>query len=663
MKKKFIFLVIYILIVFLFSTYIMHYCYVISEVGFSNATTEKTLSSLGHSPFLVYGLINSSETVLVGMMLSFATCTMITMFILFSVFNNKNYKYKGVEHGSARFATLSEIKTVIDSNENNNRILSMNARLSLNGRKIRRNSNIAIFGGSGAGKTYFWLKPNLMQKNSTYIITDPKGEILRECGKMLEDDGYIVKVFDLTDIDNSDYYNPLAYIDMDKEQDIISLISFIMENTNDGQKSKDPFWDGAEKMLITAMFFYILYEGGENEKNIDTMMYLINKIDLNKKPNEIDVVDELFGEFAEKYGRDHIAIRNYLAFRNGGEKNQGSILLTNSARLNLFNLVALKKLTSADTIDLKSIGDEQKVALFIITSPADRSLNFLAGLMYTQLFKILDNKANKIYGGSLPIPVAFFLDEFANIGKIPNFTEILAYARSLNISIVPILQSLSQLKKMYEKDWESILDNCDTTIFLGGKGADTTKYFSEMLGTTTIDMLAQNKSYGQQKSTSLNESNLGRKLLTPEELSQLDVNKCIVFIKGHFPFMDKKFVPSSHKNYKLTGDYDKCNQYQFRREEIEFDFNFGKKEAPIEKEIDIEYIQNEIEAELTEDTVNCVEEQKDMVDNFDNIVDEIFTDDFDNEESEEFQDQFVMSEEDLQEKISKMDNAELQDMI
>ncbi len=643
--RKILFLIIVLFIATFLCLYSSHALYVCSQVGFDSLTNRLVLKSIFNEPFIIYNqtLINSNDNVFIGFALNIIilviTLAIILIYVAFPT--NKNYKYKNIEHGSAKFSTKSEMKAIRDKDLVNNRILSKNALLSLDGRKIRRNSNIAVFGGSGAGKTYGFLKPNLMQMNSSYIITDPKGEILRETGKMLEDNGYKIKVLNINKLSESDNYNPFAYINMEEEQEIITLINFLMENTNDGQKSKDPFWDGAEKMLITAMVFYIMYEGGENEKNIDTMMYLINKINLNKEEGEIDVIDILFSDFAEKYGYDHIAVRNYNSFRNGGAKNQGSILLTNSARLNIFNLDVLKKLTSIDTIDLKSIGDKDKVALFILTSPADRSLNFLAGLLYTQLFKILDTKANQQYGGALPYPVAFFLDEFANIGKIPNFPEILAYARSLNISIVPILQSLSQLKKMYEKEWESIIDNCDTTIFLGGQGAETTKYFSEKLGNATIDMLANNKSFGQQKSISVNESKLARKLLTPEELASIDVNKCIVFVKSLNPFMDYKYNPKKHKNFKLTGDYDKCNQYKFVRKENDFDFDYGEIS---QNKSEIDDINNLVEQQIDNSfdiTYKSNNEENLMVSNLEDDIDSLGIDNVGNFTEIEDNDEFL----------------------
>lgn len=597
MKGKIIALIIFFLGCFFFCLYIMHLCYVSSMVGFLNIQNGDVIKSLINNPLIVYGVLETNKAVFIGFILSFCMCAIFFLVIVSSIFNNKNYTYRDKEYGSAKFATIKEMQILKDKNYENNRILSENTLLSMNGSVSKRNNNVCVFGGAGARKTTGIVYPNIMQLNSSYIISDPKGEILRTTGKMLKDADYEIRVLDLTNVKNSDYYNPFSYINEDKEQDIITLIDFIMNNTNNGQKSKDPFWDGAEKMLITAMFFYIIKEGGENEKNIDTMMYLINKIDLNKKEDEIDIIDILFDDFARKYGEDHIAVRNYISFRQGGAKNQGSILLTNSARLNLFNLEDLRNLTNRDSLNLKTIGDEERVALFITITPTDKSLNFLAGLMYTQLFKILDHKANIEYGGSLPTPVTFLLDEFANIGKIPNFPEILSYARGLNVGIVPILQSFSQLKKMYKDEYESIIDNCDTTVFLGGQGLDNLKYFSERLGKATIDMTNQNKSFGHSRSVSLNESKTGRNLLTPDEVGTMDINKCIVFIRNVNPFIDNKYNFKKHKNFKLLGADDKNNQYVHKRKESENNVKLDKvyDDATEEEQEMVNNVEQEIE--------------------------------------------------------------------
>lgn len=536
----------------------------------------------------------------VGALISFA------MTYILSNTKKQNFSYKGKEHGSARFARKKEMESVQDKDHQNNVILSQNAKISMNGKKIRRNMNVAVFGGSGAGKTFFFLKPNLLQLHSSYIITDPKGEILRSIGKYLKENGYKVKVLNLIEMEKSDMYNPFDYIDHRNQHEVITLIKFIMANTNDGEKSKDPFWDSAETMLMTALFFYVLEKAGKNERNIDTVMYLANLIDLNKGEGEKDVVDLLFEEL-EKEDSNHIAVRNWKAFKNGGEKNQGSILLTNSARLSLFNVDTVRTLLQHDTLELEKIGEE-KTALFIIVSPTDSSFNFIAGMMYTQLFKILDDVANRKYGGSLPIPVRFLLDEFANIGKIPNFEKILAYARSLNVGITPIFQSLGQLKEMYEKSWGAVLDNCDSTLFLGGQDIEGLKYFSEKLGKVTIDIRSQNKSYGQSKSTSLNDSLTGRELLTPEELSRMDVNKCIAWIKGLRPIFDDKFNTLKHKDFDKLADNNPKNAYVHKPMRL----NMKEPKADVVFEPKVEHYEVDEEIENYEEEMFGIEEIANM---------------------------------------------------
>lgn len=553
---------------------------------------------------------------------NFAILGFIVPILVFLIIYTQNYskKYRiGKEHGSSRFATMNEIKTVADKNEKNNTIISQNVKMSLNGRKIRRNMNTLIVGGSGDGKTRFFLKPNILQDNSSFVITDPKGEILQSLGNFLKEKNYKIKVFNLVEMGKSDFYNPFEYIREGYEEDVITLINTIIVNTSAGKKGGDPFWDNSEKLLLQAIFFYIMEVGSKEEKNMSMVLKLLSLIEVrDDEPNFKSPLDIMFEDFEEEYG-DHIALRQYKAFRTAPAKTALSIAITASSRLAPFNIDTVANVMNSDNLELDKIGEE-KTALFIITSPADTTFNFIASMMYTQLFIILDFRANRVHGGSLPIPVRFFLDEFANIGKIPNFEKILAYARSLNIGIVPILQSMSQLKEMYEKSYASIIDNCNTILFLGGTGTETTEYVSKMLGKETINHTALNKSYQRGKSISFNNNILGRELMTSSEIRIMGVEECLIFIKALNPFKDLKYKYEEHKNYKYTADYDINNTYELKENEERIKNKFLEyiEDNGLYKVLNEELLQAEIIASTVEDG----DYNDDDVEKYSNLLDE-----------------------------------------
>ena len=472
--------------------------------------------------------------------------------------NQKKYRH-GEEYGSARWGTKKDLSDLIDKNPEQNILLSKWVRISMDTRKLGRNNNhVLVIGGSGTGKTRFFLKPNLMQMHSSYAITDPKGEVLASCGKMLADHGYKVRVLNLVEMAASDSYNPFVYLRPGRDEDVMSLIRCIMENTTpSGQKSSDPFWEKAEMLFLQAICFYIVYEAPPAEQNFSMVMELIRAGDVrdNADPEYQSPLDILFAELSD----DHIAKMQYEGYKQAAGKTAQSIVISAYARLAPFNIASVAKLTATDTISLDTLGTE-KTALFIIISPADTTFNFIAAMMYSQLFMRMDYIANWKYHGSLPVPIRMLFDEFANIGKIPDFEKILAYARSLNIGITPIFQSLSQLKEMYEKSWEGIVDNCESLLFLGGQGVETAKYISEKLGKTTIDSQNNSKSFGKDKSYSQQYQKLGRELLLPDEINKLPENKCIVFA-GKRPFLSRKYDIKKHPRYKLLGDYRPSNRY------------------------------------------------------------------------------------------------------
>ena len=469
--------------------------------------------------------------------------------------NAKKYRH-GMEYGSARWGTQKDIEPFEDPVFANNVILTRTERLMMGNRPKNpanaRNKNVLVVGGSGSGKTRFWLKPNLLQCHSSYVVTDPKGEILRDTGKLLESKGYEVRVLDLISMEKSHCYNPFVYLQNDN--DVQKLVTNLFKSTTPkGSQSQDPFWDTSASMLLLALVFYLHYEAPEDEQNFAMIMEMLRAGAIEDEDDtRPSPLDELFAEL-EISNPDHIALKYYRSYHSGAAKTLKSIQITLAARLEKFNLESLASLTTTDELDLPSLG-EQKVALFALIPDNDSSFNFLVSILYTQLFQQLFYAADHIHGGSLPVPVHFLMDEFANVSLPDDFDKILSVMRSRGVSVSIILQNLAQLKALFEKQWESIVGNCDEFLYLGGNEQSTHKYVSELLGKETIDTNTFGKSTGRSGNYSTNYQISGRELLTPDEVRMLDNQYAILFIRGERPVMDFKYDILKHPNVALTTD-------------------------------------------------------------------------------------------------------------
>ena len=457
------------------------------------------------------------------------------------------------EHGSAKWGEVKEInKRYQQKPKDSNKILSQHLSIGYNAKAHRRNFNTIVVGGSGAGKTRFYAKPNLMQANTSFVCLDPKGVLLRDTGGLLKAKGYEVRVLDLINMERSDCYNPFMYIESDN--DIQRLATNLFKSTTPkGSQSNDPFWDTAASMLLLALVFYLHYEAPPEEQNFAMVMELLRNGDIDED-NEAagSVLDDLFA-LLEYENPNHIALKYYKSYRSGSAKTLKSIQITLAARLEKFNLDSLAELTSTDELDLKSLG-EKKVALFALIPDNDTSFNFLVSILYTQLFQQLFFVADKKYKGSLPVHVHFLMDEFANVSLPDDFDKILSVMRSRGVSVSIILQNLAQLKALFEKQWESIVGNCDEFVYLGGNEQSTHKYVSELLGKETIDTNSYGRSDGLRGNFSTNSQVAGRELLTPDEVRMLDNKYAIVFIRGERPVLDLKYDILSHPNIKLGTD-------------------------------------------------------------------------------------------------------------
>ncbi|MCM1061332.1 MAG: type IV secretory system conjugative DNA transfer family protein [Eubacterium sp.] len=497
----------------------------------------------------------------------------VGIYALVKYTSRKRLHRKGEEHGSARWATEAEAKKLADKKKvkkgeiDNNILLTQEVKMSLNTRQHRENLNVLVIGGSGSGKSRFYVKPNIMQLNTSYVVTDPKGELLRSTGKLLEDNGYKIKVFNLIDMQNSHNYNPFAYVydrktgELNKSY-VIKMVNVLMKNTKqEGASGGDQFWDDATKALLSALAFYLLEKGAENEKNFAWVMQLLKQAEV--KEDEEDYESPLDLKFKELETEDptSMAVSYYKDFKKAAGETAKSILISCAVRLQAFNLPDVANLTHTDTLELDKIGDD-KTALFVIIPSSDVTFNFLAAMMYTQLFDTLYDTANFKYNGRLPVHVRCLLDEFANIGTIPEFDKLLATMRSMEISANIIIQNIAQLKKMYEKSWEIITGNCDSLLFLGGQEASTTEMISKRLGKETIDVVAQNRTKGHRNnSTSINNSIMGRELLTADELTVLPTDECILMVRAFHPFYCHKYDIEKHPNYQYLEDSDKNNAY------------------------------------------------------------------------------------------------------
>ena len=474
--------------------------------------------------------------------------------------SRRNYR-RGEEHGSAKWGSAKAVnKKYRAANFEDNKIFTQNVRMGLDGRKHRRSLNTVVVGGSGAGKTRFYAKPNLCQANTSFVVLDPKGELIRDTGYLLKQKGYEVRVLDLLNMERSHCYNPFVYLRDDN--DVQRLVTNLFKSTTPkGSQSNDPFWDTAASMLLLALIFYLKYEAPPSEQNFPMVMEMLRAADVREDCDEYtSPLDELF-ERLEMRNPDHIAVKYYKDYHSGSAKTLKSIQITLAARLEKFNLSSLAGLTATDELDLPSLG-EKKVALFALIPDNDTSFNFLVSILYTQLFQQLFYLADHKYGGSLPVPVHFLMDEFSNVSLPEDFSKILAVMRSRQVFVSIILQNISALKALFEKEWESILGNCDEFLYLGGNETSTHKLISESyLGKATIDTNTYGKSSGRSGNYSTNYQITGRELMTPDEVRMLDNRYALLFIRGEPPIMDEKYDILKHPNVALTTD-GKAKPYQ-----------------------------------------------------------------------------------------------------
>ena len=469
-------------------------------------------------------------------------------------FSSRENRRPGEEHGSAKWGVVSQIvKRYADFKERFNNILfSQTMRIGLNAKKHRRNLNVLVVGGSGAGKTRFYAKPNIMQCNTSFIIADPKGEMLRSVAPLLLEKGYDVKVFNLITPSNSDGYNPFTYIRTD--EDVIKLITNLIQNTTPkNAQQNDPFWEKSEIALDTALMLYLLHEAPPEEQNFEMLMFLIENAAAMEDDDEYQSPVDLLFQGLEDENPEHIALKQYKIFKQASGKTAKSILISAAVRLAAFNLPEIARMTSYDNLDLGSMGEKKK-AIFCVIPDNDNSFNYLVGMLYTQAFQELYYRADHKHGGELPIPVHFVMDEFANVALPDNFERLLATMRSRRISVSIIIQNMAQLKALFKDSWESLVGNCDTMLYLGGNEQSTHEYISKMLGKETIDTRTRGITRGSHGSSNTNYQNAGRELLTLDEVRLLDNSNALIFIRGEKPIMDKKFDILSHPNIKLTAD-------------------------------------------------------------------------------------------------------------
>ncbi|MCM1008267.1 MAG: type IV secretory system conjugative DNA transfer family protein [Ruminococcus flavefaciens] len=515
----------------------------------------------------------------------FITAAAFKLFLYIKKKNKKNYRDKE-EYGSARWGTAKDIEPYVDTeNPKNNIILTQTECLTMNGRvpnpKYARNKNILVVGGSGSGKTRFFVKPNIMQMHSSYVVTDPKGTIVLECGKMLQTAGYRIKVINTINMDKSMHYNPFAYLH--SEEDILNLANTIITNTKgEGDKSGEDFWVKAERLLYVAFIALIYYEFPAEEKHFGTLLWLINQCETREDDETFkNRVDIAFEKLEKKKGEDHFAVRQYKKYKLAAGKTAKSILISCGARLAPFDIEKVRKMMAYDEMELDTLGDpDQKTALFVIVSDTSTTFNFIIAMLYTQLFNLLCTVADDKYGGRLPTHVRCLLDEFANIGQIPNFDKLIATIRSREISASIILQSKSQLKAIYKDNADTIIGNCDTELFLGGKEKSTLKELSEILGKQTIDLFTTSETRGQSQSSGTNYNRTGRELMSQDEIAVMDGGKCIMQIRGTRAFFSDKFDITKHDRYKELSDFDPKNTFDIT--------GYVKSRAKIKKNDEIE---------------------------------------------------------------------------
>ena len=545
---------------------------------------------------LLYAM-EHADRILTGLQPSFNWCDMLTGIVAAVILkllvwqkqSDAKKLRKGIEYGSARWGNAEDIKPYMSEDPWMNIPLTATEALTMESRpkqpKYARNKNIVVIGGSGSGKTRFFVKPSVMQMNCSMVITDPKGTLIEECGKMLAKgppkkdkngnimkdksgkvvhEPYVIKVLNTINFSKSLHYNPFAYIR--SEEDILKLVTTIIVNTKgEGEKASEDFWVKAEKLLYTALIAFIWYEGDEEEKNLNTLLDLLNESETREEDETYqNPVDMMFQELEER-DPQHFAVRQYKKYKMAAGKTAKSILISCGARLAPFDIAELREIMSYDEMELDKIGD-RKTALFLIMSDTDTTFNFVIAMLQSQLFNLLCDKADDEYGGRLPVHVRVIADEFANIGQIPQFDKLIATIRSREISASIILQSQSQLKAMYKDSADTILGNCDTTLFLGGKEKTTLKEMSELLGKETIDLYNTSETRSNQKSFGLNYQKTGKQLMTEDEIAVMDGGKCILQIRGARPFFSDKYDITKHKNYRLLADENEKNRYKVEKE-------------------------------------------------------------------------------------------------
>ncbi|HGM1346889.1 TPA: VirD4-like conjugal transfer protein, CD1115 family [Clostridioides difficile] len=501
----------------------------------------------------------------VDLLIGVAGAVLIRLIVYVKGKNAKKYR-KGIEYGSARWGTAEDIKPYIDPVFENNVLLTQTERLMMNNRpkqpKYARNKNVLVIGGSGSGKTRFFVKPNLMQLHSSYVVTDPKGTVLIECGKLLQRSGYRIKVLNTINFKKSMKYNPFAYIR--DEKDILKLVNTLIANTKgSGEKSGEDFWVKAERLLYCALIGYIHYEAPEAEKNFTTLLEMINASEAREDDAEFQSPVDLMFERLEEKDPEHFAVKQYKKFLLSAGKTRSSILISCGARLAPFDIKELRELMESDELELDTLGD-RKTALFIITSDTDSTFDFVTAMIVSQLFNLLCTKADDVYGGRLPVHVRCLLDEVANI-TIPNLERLISVFRSREISACLVVQAQSQLKAIYKENADTIIGNCDTTLFLGGKEKTTLKEISEVLGKETIDSFNTSENRGRDVSHGLNYQKLGKELMSQDEIAVMDGGKCILQLRGVRPFFSDKFDITKHPKYKYLSDFDKKNTFDIEQ--------------------------------------------------------------------------------------------------
>ena len=546
----------------------------------------KLLYAMEHADRIFTGILLSFDLrdLLVGV-----TVAVVLKLLVWQKQSDAKKLRKGIEYGSARWGNAEDIKPYMSEDPWMNIPLTATEALTMESRpkqpKYARNKNIVVIGGSGSGKTRFFVKPSVMQMNCSMVITDPKGTLIEECGKMLAKgppkkdkngnimkdksgkvvhEPYVIKVLNTINFSKSLHYNPFAYIR--SEKDILKLVTTIIVNTKgEGEKASEDFWVKAEKLLYTALIAFIWYEGDEEEKNLNTLLDLLNESETREEDETYqNPVDMMFQELEER-DPQHFAVRQYKKYKMAAGKTAKSILISCGARLAPFDIAELREIMSYDEMELDKIGD-RKTALFLIMSDTDTTFNFVIAMLQSQLFNLLCDKADDEYGGRLPVHVRVIADEFANIGQIPQFDKLIATIRSREISASIILQSQSQLKAMYKDSADTILGNCDTTLFLGGKEKTTLKEMSELLGKETIDLYNTSETRSNQKSFGLNYQKTGKQLMTEDEIAVMDGGKCILQIRGARPFFSDKYDITKHKNYRLLADENEKNRYKVEKE-------------------------------------------------------------------------------------------------